>query len=1034
MNMDQRKFAPLVPLLLIGLALLSLMVIGALNARRAYLLRGIPDGLPPLIPAGGARLGMNVELEQYTDPELEESLNRIEALGVQAIKQTFHFSNDFNWAASDRLIQAVSTTNLELVPLLDGDPADGFAPPTDPEPFAAWVAQFAQRYGHLVHAYAIWDEPNLASHWGGQPANPAQYAVLLGAASRAIRLADPGARIVAAPLAPTVEVGPENLSDVAYLEALYAAGGDAYFDVIGAKPYGFDSGPDDRTVDAAVLNFSRVILFREVTEKRDAASTAIWAGNWGWNSLPADWAGEPSIWGQVGSTLRAEWTLRGLERAMQEWPWMGYMFLEGWEHDVAGTDPHLGFTVTGTETERALAGYHVPAGLAYPGFHPADPNDPAQRFEGAWRFSPEFGADVGENGDRASLDFWGTEVGLRVRRADNSARFHVSVDGRPANALPRDEQGAALVLNATVKGREELISEVVAANLEPGAHTLDLVAYQGWDQWALNGFSIAYRPQQPLFVPAVISLALLAIASTAAAIATGRKVSLDRHGGRWTARIRSLERRRQLALTAVAGAVVAITGWLTWGEQAAGVYRRLDGTWQLALTAAAASTFYFTPSLLVYLAALGVLFMLIYARPAWGLALIALAIPFYVKPKPLMGYRFSPVEIFLVVTVAAVLLAAVMQWRLAQGNKISFLAYGRSLKWPDWAVLLFVVVATISLFFTERLDVALNEWRVVIVEPAVFYLLLRTLRLDEDEVATIVDAFVLGGLVVALIGLGQYVTGQNLITSEAGLMRLRSVYGSPNNVALYLGRIIALCLAVALLGRGRRRRVYLIVLAVLTVATLLTLSKGAVFLGLPVATATVLAYWLHAHGRRVWPWLLGAFAAMLLSFGAALQIPELAARLDPRGDTGFIRLGLWRASLNMFRDHPLFGVGLDNFLYAYRSRYILMSAWQEPDLNHPHNVILDLATRLGAVGLLTGSLMLWALGRVSYRVTRLVPERQRALAVGLFGALIYGLAHGLVDHSLFLVDLAFAFYLLTGLSMWLWQHASAEQDERTAVR
>lgn len=52
----------------------------------------------------------------------------------------------------------------------------------------------------------------------------------------------------------------------------------------------------------------------------------------------------------------------------------------------------------------------------------------------------------------------------------------------------------------------------------------------------------------------------------------------------------------------------------------------------------------------------------------------------------------------------------------------------------------------------------------------------------------------------------------------------------------------------------------------------------------------------------------------------------------------------------MALDHPLLGVGPDNFLYAYRSGYLLPSAWQEPNLNHPHTLLLDWWTRLGIPG------------------------------------------------------------------------------------
>ncbi|MCA9969134.1 MAG: O-antigen ligase family protein, partial [Anaerolineales bacterium] len=165
----------------------------------------------------------------------------------------------------------------------------------------------------------------------------------------------------------------------------------------------------------------------------------------------------------------------------------------------------------------------------------------------------------------------------------------------------------------------------------------------------------------------------------------------------------------------------------------------------------------------------------------------------------------------------------------------------------------------------------------------------------------------------------------------------------------------------------------------------------------------------------------------------AQQVPALAGRLDLTGATGVFRINLWRASLNMALDHPLTGVGLDNFLYAYRGRYILDAAWQEPNLNHPHNILLDFATRLGLLGLLSGGWLLWQLARMLRRALATAPAAWQPVAVGGAGALAAMLAHGLVDHSFFLVDLAFVFYLLLGTAVWLAQTAEPSSGERRAL-
>jgi O-antigen ligase len=267
--------------------------------------------------------------------------------------------------------------------------------------------------------------------------------------------------------------------------------------------------------------------------------------------------------------------------------------------------------------------------------------------------------------------------------------------------------------------------------------------------------------------------------------------------------------------------------------------------------------------------------------------------------------------------------------------------------------------------------------------------------------------------------LWQAATWQDLITAEAGLQRLRSIYGSPNNVALYLSRILPFLAAMFLLGRGRRRWFYTAALVPIGLAVLLTFSKGALFLGIPASMLVIFIIWQRGNGRRAWPWVVGASVLGIIGLIVAFQIPQLASRLDPSGETGFLRLNLWRASLNMFLDHPILGVGLDNFLFEYRGRYILDAAWREPDLNHPHNILLDLGTRLGLLGVFCGIWLFEGIRRALWGLAGRVGVDLRPYAVGLIGALVALLAHSLVDHSFFLIDLAYAFYLLIGLAVWL---------------
>lgn len=282
--------------------------------------------------------------------------------------------------------------------------------------------------------------------------------------------------------------------------------------------------------------------------------------------------------------------------------------------------------------------------------------------------------------------------------------------------------------------------------------------------------------------------------------------------------------------------------------------------------------------------------------------------------------------------------------------------------------------------------------------------------------------FIAGAVAVALIGLFHYAQG-NVFDAEFGLPRIKSVFGSANNDALYLERAFAILLALAAVAvrdwrfqNAERFRLLFILAGIVPVviALVLSQSRGALLLGVPVALVVMC---ILAGGR--WRWAgIGLLALMALAFGillsgaaqSLLDGTRFTNALDLQRGTGF-RINLWQSAWAMWRDHPLLGVGPDNFLYAYRSFYILPAAWQEPNLSHPHNFFFDFLARLGVLGVVAGALLI--AGYV--QLIRRALTSNRALAIGCAGFLAAMLAHGLVDHSFFLIELAYPFMLTAGV-------------------
>ena len=216
-----------------------------------------------------------------------------------------------------------------------------------------------RRYQDTVRFYQIWNEPNIAPHWGNRLIDPVGYARLLRAAAVAVRDADPDAVILAAALAPTQDRGHTATDEGFFLQRLYAAGAAPYFDAVLVQPFGFGTAPADPRSRVDALNFRRAAWVRRVMVVAGDAQTPIWAVRFGWNRQVQD------HWKTVSSADQLRLTEEAIRYAQANWPWLAAM---GWPVDrpaAPPSDPMWGFSlVTPEGNEHALLSVFTEAAQA----------------------------------------------------------------------------------------------------------------------------------------------------------------------------------------------------------------------------------------------------------------------------------------------------------------------------------------------------------------------------------------------------------------------------------------------------------------------------------------------------------------------------------------------------------------------------------------------------------------------------------------------------------------------------------------------
>ncbi|MDX2160636.1 MAG: O-antigen ligase family protein [bacterium] len=1005
---------------------------------QAVQLRGVDDPLHTLdLPFRIPRPGVNADLTQYAPAQLDVVLSEMRASGVVWVRQFVRWGEieprpgQRNWAEWDAIMTALADyPELELLPVFFTVPEwarveqavdHPSAPPADPTVYAAFVGAFAARYGGQISAYQLWDEPNLREAWGGQEPRPAEYAALVGPAADAIRSADPDAQILAAALAPTVESGPQNLSDLLYLDGLYALEVDQKVDGFAAKPYGFDRSPLDRTVDGGVLNFSRVIALREIMQAQQDGTKPLWISEYGWNALPQEWTGSPSVWGSVTTSQQIEYTQQAIHRAESEWAWLGGMILAHWQPNASADDPRWGFSLTtpdGAPTPlRDVLQAAEPTQAAGHGLHAAA--SPFAAYSGVWTFS-DIGADIGWIQDsQLAFTFSGRAVGLVLRQGAYEAYLYPALDHTLSYALPLDADGRPFINLKSDRETSSIEIVRVSTNLPPGVHTLRAAADRGWDQWALVGYAVrAGDLAAPYRVQTLIAV-LAALVTGAAAFITALQLDFAPAARHLSRLLTGLGSIGQLGFSLVTSLAVVIGVFITWNDATPALFRREPV--QLGLGLLTAGLVYLEPGLILTLAGCAGLFVVIYHRLEIGLMLTLFYAPFFLFPVELLLFAFPMSELVMLITGAAWLLRNLVEMHkqpsIHAASSTSLTERLRHLSALDWTMLAWAALGIVSLLWTEYRASAFTELRALILEPVLFYVILRSLRHAPSVILRLVDMLLAAGAVVCIVGLFMFITGTGagVITAEGGAARLASVYGSPNNVALFLGRCIPFAFAFALVKVDKQRRVFGALLTGLFTGTLiLTLSAGGIFIGLPAGVGAVL---ILLYGRRSLTVLAGLGVIGGIGAAVASTSARFARLLDFTEGTNFFRIRVWQSAWQMIQDRPLTGFGLDQFLYFFRGRYMLPDAWQEPNLSHPHNILLDYWTRLGLLGVALLVLTQVAFWRAALRVYRAVRTRNpfaAALTIGIMGCMVNLLAHGLVDNSVFVHDLTYIFVLMIG--------------------
>ena len=1003
--------------ILLGLAGLLILALGGVlwldNARH----RGVVWGaeLPRIALADVPPLGVNVFLDREPDEaNMRQTLALARDMGAHWVKQLFPWEqiepiakgefwdtryDKSTWEHYDRIVALCEEHGLELIVRLDRPPDwarqralaapalqaalredpnhDITGPPDNLEDYGDYVYAVVSRYRGRVNYIQLWNEPNLANEWNWAPIDPQRFVELLRVGYTRAKEADPNVIVLFPSLAPNDGLDARHMSDLTFLQAVYDAGGGAYFDVMSAQLYGLGQPPTARSPFrfdwqqlrfVAPIDFSRVLPVREIMERNGDGEKAIWVGEMGWNATPPDWTGKPSPWGpSVDQATKAAYIVQALDRSLQEWPWMGVRslwFLQ-WSGPPPKADDPTPFFALVEADFTPLPAYEairdwaaeIPLGVGY-------------------HDSCGMTALLDTDREPSERAFLGTRLDIVLPAGLAPSGVQVEVNGQiyPLRFW-RDEGPTARY--------------IAAEGLRDGRHTLR-VTLNAPLSFSYGCYVVREEPL-PWILPTLTGLlgtGLVVVLGLLALRLPTLLVALWNGAWRQVERFRALPERWQ-ALVVLGGIALAL----------AAIYRPLP-----------------LPAVLLSLFLLGILAVL---RLDLALCAALFVLPLYPQPATLAGRQFSLFEIMVLLCLAAGILVWLRQISSTPRHPVapsprhlSFRSVGAKIRWQETLPpLLFLIICTGSLLWstdpnyitaggTGLLRISLREYRVTILEPLLLYpLLLLAFRERRDRAWSAADALVLSAALVGVGGIVQVLDPNMYAQIADGVRRATSVYAlfSANTLALFMGRILAVVIAGALfLPWSRRRALYGAALLPIGLAFFLTYSRGGY-----LAIALVLFVYGLLRSRILLLAEVGLGAAGALFFWLTGKLDRLLAL-----DTFSNRITMWQNTWLLVRKRPFLGWGLDAYYHYYSQRFRGVEAYW-----NPNNGVLEFWTRIGLLGLAAAAWLYGAFFAAALRVFHQAAEpANRTLALGLLGSVVYALSHGLLDGLFFAPDWAATFW------------------------
>jgi O-antigen ligase len=302
----------------------------------------------------------------------------------------------------------------------------------------------------------------------------------------------------------------------------------------------------------------------------------------------------------------------------------------------------------------------------------------------------------------------------------------------------------------------------------------------------------------------------------------------------------------------------------------------------------------------------------------------------------------------------------------------------------------FLIALLPSVFFNDvnsEYIFGLNEYRGRFLGPLILLLIILTIRFSKEQI----KQFVLLACVSLFIN-DFFVIWQGIL----GDSRPAGMAGS----YMFFGGVVLLLLPIVIIALLEQEiltnKVFRMISHIMVATTIVAAAYNGtriVWIGLALIILFSLVVLVKSRKKCI----IYLVAAGLVCGTLFMHNQVLSQRWNTITDSNFQsnaeRVLMWQSAWHMFKDHPVFGVGIGNYEDQFQQKYKSEKSIEEGQV-HPHNVFLSILTQSGILG---GIAYLTMFSYLVYESYNAWYRKQNKYALMFFVLTIGYLINGLTD-------------------------------------